>query len=135
MISLRIEDEGKMGTMKIVVDVSAMQVETLTITILAKEGTSMAPKLVTEKALPAGSKTAAKKAAPAKASVKKALPAKTAAAKKAAAAPKAGKIGPSGSRLPAATIRALKELEASELNRYADADDLFRKSGIELGKD
>ena len=38
-------------------------------------------------------------------------------------------------RLPAATIRALKELEAGELTRYDDADDLFRKLGITLGKD
>ena len=38
-------------------------------------------------------------------------------------------------RLPAATIRALKELEAGEPNRYADADDLFQKLGIKLGKD
>jgi len=38
-------------------------------------------------------------------------------------------------RLPAATIRALKELEAGELTRYADADDLFRKLDIKLGKD
>ena len=38
-------------------------------------------------------------------------------------------------RLPAATIRALKELEAGELTRYDDADDLFKKLGIKLGKD
>ncbi len=38
-------------------------------------------------------------------------------------------------RLPAATIRALKELEAGELHRYADADDLFQKLGIKLGKE
>jgi hypothetical protein len=111
--------------MNIVVDVSAMQVESLTITILAKEGTSVAPKLVTKKAVPTP-KTAAKKAVPAKAK---------AAAKKAPAAPKAGKIGPSGSRLPAATIRALKELEADKLTRYVDEDELFKKLGIKLGKD
>jgi hypothetical protein len=115
-----------MGTMNIVIDVSAMQVEILTITILAKEGTSVAPKLVTKKAVPAEPKTSAKKAVPAKAKV---------AAKKASAAPKAGKIGPSGSRLPAATIRALKELEADNLTRYVDEDDLFKKLGIKLGKD
>jgi hypothetical protein len=38
-------------------------------------------------------------------------------------------------RLPAATIRALKEFEDSELTEYDDADDLFRKLGITLGKD
>jgi hypothetical protein len=38
-------------------------------------------------------------------------------------------------RLPAATIKALSELEAGELTRYDDADDLFRKLGIKLGKD
>jgi hypothetical protein len=38
-------------------------------------------------------------------------------------------------RLPAATIRALKELEAGKLNRYADADDMFQKLGIKLGKE
>ena len=86
----------------------------------------MAPKLVTKKAPPVKATTTAKKAAPAKAK---------AAAKKAPAAPKASKIGPSRSRLPAATIRALKELEAGKLTRYADADDLFRKLGIKLGKD
>ncbi len=119
-----------MGTMNIVVDVSAMQVETLTITVLAREGRSMAPKLVTKKApakaLPAEAPTPAKKAAPAKAKTP---------AKKAPAAPKAGKTGPSRSRLPAATVRALKELEAGTLTRYADEDDLFEKLGIKLGED
>jgi len=38
-------------------------------------------------------------------------------------------------RLPAATIKALKELEAGELTRYDDADDLFQKLDIKLGKD
>ena len=90
----------------------------------------MAPKLVTKKApakaLPAEAPTPAKKAAPAKAK---------AAAKKAPAAPKTGKAGPSRSRLPAATVRALKELEAGTLTRYADEDDLFEKLGIKLGED
>jgi hypothetical protein len=169
-----------MGTMNIVVDVSAMAVETLTITLrrqderdgqaprlprhhrrgpieagkggrvhgdqavvfhaiigvaplkLAKEGRSMATKLVTQKAAPARAKKAvAKKAAAKKATLAKAK----ASVKKAPATPKAGKTKPSRSGLPAATIRALKELEAGKLNRYADADDLFRKLGIKLGKD
>jgi hypothetical protein len=127
-----------MGTMNIVVDVSAMQVETLTITVLAREGRSMAPKLVTKKALPAKAPTPAKKALPAKAPTpaKKAAPAMAkSTAKKASAAPKASKIGPSRSRLPAATVRALKELETGELTRYVDEDDLFKKLGIKLGKD
>jgi hypothetical protein len=37
-------------------------------------------------------------------------------------------------RLPPATIRALRELQAGELTPYVDADDLFRKLGIKLGK-
>jgi hypothetical protein len=114
-----------MGTMNIVVDVSTMHVETLTITVLAREAGPMAPKLVTKKAAPARAKTAAKqKAAPAKAAVPKAP-----------ATPKANKTMPSRSGLPAATIRALKELEAGKLTRYADEDDLFEKLGIKLGKD
>jgi hypothetical protein len=63
--------------------------------------------------------------------------AKKASAKKAANGP----VASTGSkpatkakkRLPAATIRALKELKAGKLNRYADADDMFQKLGIELG--
>ena len=41
---------------------------------------------------------------------------------------------PKTKRLPAATIRALKELKAGKLTRYEDEDDLFRKLGIKLGK-
>jgi hypothetical protein len=118
--------------MNIVVDVSAMPVETLTITVLAREGRSMATKLVTQKDAPArAKKTVAKKAA-----AKKALPPK-AKAKKAPVTPEAGKTKtkPSRSGLPAATRRALKELEAGNVNRYADADDLFEKLGIKLGQD
>jgi hypothetical protein len=37
-------------------------------------------------------------------------------------------------RLPAATIRALAELEAGELNRYADADEMLRDLGHERGR-
>ena len=106
-----------MGTMKITINFSTMSVETLTITILAKEGRSMAPKLVTKKAAPAKAKAAA-----------------TAAVTKTSAAPKASKMVLSRSRIPAATIRALKELKAGKLTRYADADDLFKKLGVKVGK-
>jgi hypothetical protein len=50
------------------------------------------------------------------------------------AAPEA-KPATKAKRLPAATIKALKELEGGELTRYADADDLFQKLDIKLGKD
>jgi guanyl-specific ribonuclease Sa len=122
--------------MNIVVDVSAGLVETLTITVLAREGSSMAPKLVTKAATPAKAKVVAKAAAPAKAkaAAKKAAPAK-AAAKKTAAAAETSKPATSRSRLPSATIRALKEVEAGKLTRYADEDDLFKKLGIKLGED
>jgi hypothetical protein len=36
-------------------------------------------------------------------------------------------------RLPAATIKAIAELAAGELNRYADADEMFRELGQERG--
>ena len=85
----------------------------------------MAPKLVTKKAASPKAKAAAKKAAPPKAK---------AAAKKTSAAPKASKTVPSRSRIPAATIRALKDSRPARLTRYDDADDLFRKLGIKLGK-
>jgi hypothetical protein len=66
------------------------------------------------------------------------------AAKKAPPREKAAANGPAPSagarpatrakkRLPAATIRALAELEAGELNRYADADEMFRELGHERG--
>jgi hypothetical protein len=38
-------------------------------------------------------------------------------------------------RLPAATIRALKQLESGKLNRYADEDELFAKLDIKLGQE
>ena len=39
------------------------------------------------------------------------------------------------SRIPnAATLRALADLKAGRLTRYADADDLFRKLGVKVGK-
>ena len=72
--------------------------------------------------------------------------AEKATAKKGGASKRAAANGPAASagaepatkakkRLPAATIRALKELEAGKLNRYADADDMFQKLGIKLGKE
>ena len=88
----------------------------------------MASRLTTKRSgheKPAAKKTSAKKAVPAK-KVAANGPAPSAGAKPATAAKK---------RLPAATIRALKELEAGKLNRYADADDMFRKLGIKLGKE
>ena len=67
-------------------------------------------------------------------------PAKKATAKKTTANGPAASAGAKPAtkakkRLPAATIRALKELEAGKLNRYADADDMFQKLGIKLGKE
>ena len=50
------------------------------------------------------------------------------------ATPPEAQPGPEAKRLPAATIRALKELKAGKLARYEDEDDLFRKLGIKLGK-
>ena len=121
-----------MSTMNIVVDVSAIQVETLTITVLAKKGGSMATRLVTKKAAPANAKKAvAKKAVAKKATLAKAK----ATVKKSSAVSKTSKTMPSRAGLPAATKRALKELEAGKLNRYADEDDLFQKLGIKLGED
>ena len=70
-----------------------------------------------------GEKPAAKKA-----STKKAAANGPAASAKATPAPKAKK------RLPAATIRALAELDAGELNRYADADEMFRDLDHERGR-
>jgi hypothetical protein len=64
---------------------------------------------------------------------KKAQPKKT--VSNGPAAPTGAEPEPKTKRLPAATIRALKELEAGKLMRYADADDLFRKLGIKVGKD
>ena len=82
----------------------------------------MATKLVPKKS---GGETPAVK----KASAKKAAVNGPAASAKARPATKAKK------RLPAATIRALKELEAGELNRYVDAADMFQKLGIKLGEE
>jgi hypothetical protein len=49
-------------------------------------------------------------------------------------APTRAKPAPNAKRLPAATTKALRELEAGELTRHTDADDLFRKLGIKLDK-
>ena len=65
---------------------------------------------------------------------KRAAPAKKTAANGPAASAGAGPATRARKRLPAATIRALKELEAGKLNRYADADDLFQKLDIKLGQ-
>ena len=70
-----------------------------------------------------------------RAPAKKAVPSKKAAANGSAAFAGAEPVTKAKKRLPAATIRALKELEAGKLNRYADADDMFQKLGIKLGKD
>lgn len=70
-----------------------------------------------------------------KASAKRVATAKKAAANVLAASAGIAPATKAKKRLPAATIRALKELEAGKLNRYADADDLFQKLGIKLGKE
>ena len=87
----------------------------------------MATRLMPKKS--GGKKTAAKKASPKKATPEKAAANGPVAPAKMKPATKAKK------RLPAATIRALKELKAGKLNRYADADDMFQKLGIKLGKE
>jgi hypothetical protein len=74
-----------------------------------------------------GEATAPKKIRPKKAQPKEAV-------SHGPTAPAEAEPGPKAQRLPAATIRALKELEAGELTRYEDEDDLFRKLGIKLGK-
>jgi hypothetical protein len=85
----------------------------------------MAHKLTTKKS--GGEKPAPKKVPPKKATPKGAGSDRRTTSAKARPAPEA-------KPLPAATIRALEELEAGELTRYDDADDLFRKLGIKLGK-
>jgi hypothetical protein len=82
----------------------------------------MATRLTSKKS--GGKKPAAKKAPP-----------ETKATANGPAASAKAKPATKAKRLPAATIRALKELESGKLNRYADADDLFRKLDIKLGKD
>jgi hypothetical protein len=70
-----------------------------------------------------------------KASTKKATTPKEAASNGPAASAEARSATGPKKRLPAATVRALKELEAGNLNRYADADELFRKLDIKLGEE
>jgi hypothetical protein len=88
----------------------------------------MATRLMPKKS--GGEKPAAKKAPP-----KKAVPSKKAEANGPAASAEVKPATKAKKRLPAATIRALKELAAGELNRYADADDMFQKLGIKPGKE
>jgi hypothetical protein len=87
----------------------------------------MATRLMPKKS--GGEKPAAKKAPP----KKKATPQKAAANGPAASAG-AKPATRAKKRLPAATIGALAELEAGELNRYADADEMFRELGHERGR-
>jgi hypothetical protein len=70
-----------------------------------------------------------------KASTKRATTPKKAASNGPAASADARSATGPRKRLPAATLRALKELEAGKLNRYADADELFRKLDIKLGEE
>jgi hypothetical protein len=75
-----------------------------------------------------------KKSRAEKPAAKKAPPREKAAANGPAAAAGAKPATGAKKRLPAATIRALVELEAGELNRYADADEMFRELGHERGR-
>jgi len=70
-----------------------------------------------------------------KAPAKRRATAKKPAANGPASSAGAGPATRARKRLPAATARALKELEAGKLNRYADADELFRKLDIKLGQE
>jgi hypothetical protein len=88
----------------------------------------MAARLMPKKS--GGEKPAAKKF-----SSKKAVLSQKAAANGPAASAEVKPATKAKKRLPAATIRALKELAAGKLNRYADADDMFQKLGIKLGKE
>ena len=87
----------------------------------------MATKLIAKES--GGEKPAARKAP-----AKKGVASKKAAANGPAASAKATPASKTKKRLPAATIRALAELEAGELNRYADADEMFRELGHERGR-
>ncbi|MFI5456694.1 MAG: hypothetical protein ACHRXM_14695 [Isosphaerales bacterium] len=94
-----------------------------------------------------------------KAEIIKAAPRKSVVSKKGSSAPKALKVSPSTpvkvvlsmtngpvpdveeavldtkSRIPnAATRRALADLKTGRVTRYVDADDLFRKLGVKVGK-
>jgi hypothetical protein len=69
-----------------------------------------------------------------KPAAKKARPKEKAAANGPAASARARPATGAKKRLPVATIRALAELEAGELNRYADADEMFRELGHKRGR-
>ena len=119
-----------MGTMNIVVDVSAIWVETLAITVLANEGRSMATKKATKKAAPVTAKKAvAKKAAP-----KMATPAKAAKAKPAAPkASRASKVAPCPlPHIPnARTRKTLRDADAGKnLIDYPSLEAMFEDLGI-----
>jgi hypothetical protein len=75
-----------------------------------------------------------KKSGAEKPAAKKALPREKAAANGPAASAGAKPATGAKKRVPAATIRALAELEAGELNRYADANEMFRELGHEGGR-
>ena len=85
----------------------------------------MATRLMPKKA--GGDKPAAGKA-----TAKKGDASKKAAANGPAASAGAG-LRPRPKAFPTATIRALTELETGELNRYADADEMFRELGHRKG--
>ncbi len=72
-----------------------------------------------------------KKSGAEKPAAKKAPPKEKAAANGPAASAGAKPATAAEKRLPAATIPAKKELEAGELNHYADADEMFRELGNE----
>jgi hypothetical protein len=98
----------------------------------AERGRSMATNKMASK-ISRGETPSPKKVRPKKAMPEVATP-EEAVSNRPTAAPEA-KPATKAKRLPAATIKALKELEAGELTRYADADDLFQKLDIKLGKD
>ncbi len=79
-------------------------------------------------------KSGGEKPAAEKATAKKGGTSKRAAANGPAASAEAKPAAKAKKRLPAATIRALTELEAGELNRYADADEMFRELGHESSR-
>jgi hypothetical protein len=87
----------------------------------------MATKLTHKK--PGGARPSANKAP-----AKDVVPSKKAAANGPAASVRAKPATGAKKRLPTATIMALAELEAGELNRYADADEMFRELGHERGR-
>jgi hypothetical protein len=75
-----------------------------------------------------------KKSRAEKPAVKKAPPREKAAANGQTASAGAKPAAGARKRLPVATIKALAELATGELNRYADADEMFRELGLERGR-